>query len=79
MVGAEDIPGNPDNLDRTALETVGAVVGFYGDKTAQWLSDLTHSEAPWRDARKGLSDGAGSQEEITLAAMDEYYSSLAED
>lgn len=75
----DDIPGNPDNLDQDALDTIGAVIEFYGEKTAQWLSDLTHKEDPWADARKGLPDGARSQEEITLAAMGEYYSSLKPD
>ena len=67
--------------DRHALcdeqrETVDAVLGYYGDKTAQWLSDLTHREKPWRDARKGLDDGERGNCPITLAAMAEYYSSI---
>ncbi|MDP2871645.1 MAG: DUF4065 domain-containing protein [Bacillota bacterium] len=78
-ISEKDIPGDPHDLDQDALETIEAVAEFYGNKTAQWLSDLTHSEAPWRDARKGLPDGARGQEEITLAAMHEYYSSLGPD
>ena len=63
--------------DSAAKETVDAVLGFYGDKTSQWLSDLTHQEKPWIDARKGLDPGESGEQEITLAAMAEYYGSLA--
>lgn len=71
-----NFPGDPDKLDKDAIDTVDAVLKFYGQKTAQWLSDLTHREDPWVNARRGLPDGAICQNEITLAAMDEYYSSL---
>lgn len=70
------VHGNPDNLDETALETIDAVLDVYGDKSAQWLSDLTHSEAPWLDAREGLDPGERSANPITRAAMAEYYGSL---
>ena len=68
--------GNPDCLDKDAKETIDAVIQFYGDKTPQWLSDLTHREAPWKDARKGLPDAERSNVEITLESMAEYYGSL---
>ena len=63
--------GKPDQLD-----TIDSVLGFYGDKTSMWLSDLTHSEDPWSDARLGLAPGVRSNRVITHAAMHEYYSSL---
>jgi uncharacterized phage-associated protein len=69
--------GNPDALSGTERETVDAVLGFYGDKPSQWLSDLTHQEAPWRDARKGIAPGASCDREITPAAMVEFYGALA--
>lgn len=76
-VSAEDMStGNADNLTPEQQDTVNKVLEFYGDKPSQTLSDLTHMEAPWRDARNGLPDGARSDAEITLASMHEYYSSL---
>src|SRR5205085_1691146 len=60
--------GDPTNLDKDACETIDAVLNFYGGKTAQYLSDLTHAERPWRDARIGLDDGERGSHEITLAA-----------
>lgn len=68
---------DPD-LDAKSKATIDAVLNFYADKSAQWLSDLTHLEAPWRKAREraNVPDGAASEEEITLADMHEYYSGL---
>lgn len=69
--------GNPDSLTRTQKETIDAVLGFYGDKSSMWLSNLTHREDPWVEARAGLADGVRSEKEIPLSAMAEYYSSLS--
>lgn len=57
-------------------ENIDKVLVFYGDKTAQWLSNLTHQENPWLDARDGLPVGASSNDVIPQAAIHEYYSSL---
>ena len=57
IVSASTFQGAPSQLDDRARETVDAVLRFYGDKSAHWLSDLTHSEKPWRDAREGIPDG----------------------
>lgn len=68
--------GDPEALGGTARETVDLVLEAYGPHNAQWLSDLTHREAPWKDARQGTPDGVRGGSEITLAALMEYYSSL---
>jgi uncharacterized phage-associated protein len=70
------VNGEPSKLDETALETIESVIRFYGDKHSQWLSELTHTEDPWREARGNLPPGARSNAVITHAAMHEYYSSL---
>ena len=68
--------GNTEALNATQRETVDAVLDYYGEKTSQWLSDLTHREDPWKDARKGLSPADRSNKVITRASMAEYYGSL---
>ncbi|HWM64464.1 MAG TPA: type II toxin-antitoxin system antitoxin SocA domain-containing protein [Solirubrobacterales bacterium] len=68
--------GSPAKLSAKQAESVDAVLKFYGPKSAHYLSDLTHSEAPWRDAREGLPLSARSSREITPAAMAEFYGSL---
>jgi uncharacterized phage-associated protein len=60
-----------DTLGSEQEETVDAVLKFYGDRTAQWLSDLTHLEDPWKDAY-----AQGPNTIITKEALAEYYSSI---
>lgn len=65
-----------ESLDKAQRETVEAVLLVLGDKTAQWLSDLTHSESPWVDARGEIPPMGRCDKVITTAAMHEYYSSI---
>jgi len=69
--------GSPSRLSAAAKATIDGVLRFYGPKSAHWLSELTHREPPWRDARKGLLPGVRSDRPITHAAMAEYYGSLS--
>ena len=69
--------GDAGKLSDVARETIDAVLGYYGDKSPQWLSDLTHMEDPWRKARAGLHPEERGSREVTLESMVEYYSSLA--
>lgn len=68
--------GDPDKLSASERETVDQVLEFYGAKSSQWLSDLTHQEAPWKNARLGVPAGEPSTAVISHAAMAEYYGSL---
>ncbi len=68
--------GNPNTLDDNEKDTVRHVLEFYGDRSAHWLSDLTHIEKPWIAARQGLPPGVRGNAEISLASMAEYYSEL---
>jgi uncharacterized phage-associated protein len=70
--------GDPNAFEANANEksTIDAVLDFYGKQSSQWLSDLTHGEDPWKNARQGLPAGASCKNEITTAAMAEYYGSL---
>jgi uncharacterized phage-associated protein len=70
------VEGNPDRLTGSQRETIDQVLGFYGNRSAQWLSDLTRMEEPWVKARHGLAAGERGNHEISLAAMAEYYGSL---
>lgn len=70
--------GSSDRLLKVNKETVDIVLSFYGDKSAQWLSDLTHVEDPWKNARLRAHAGPGEpcNEVITAAEMAEYYSGI---
>lgn len=69
--------GNSDLLSNGQKETIESVLNFYGEKSAQWLIDQTHSEMPWKNARKGLASNERGDEEILLSDMADYYSSLS--
>lgn len=75
-VDAGSISKSPNPLSEEEKATVDAVISFYGDKSAVFLSELTHREAPWADSRRGVQPGERSNEEITTAAMSEFYESL---
>ena len=68
--------GNIRHLNSAQKETIDRVLDFYGEYDSQWLSDLTHMEAPWKKARGRLSSNERGSQEISLASMSEYYSSL---
>ena len=68
--------GKPEHLSPADKGTIDAVLSFYGDKSSQWLSNLTHQEDPWFNARKGLSPGERGQNAISIADMAEYYGSI---
>ena len=69
--------GKADALTEGQRTTVEALVNYYGDKTGQWPSALTHRERPWREAREGLAEGERGSTAITLDAMAEYYGGLS--
>ena len=68
--------GEAEALTDEQRETVDAVLEFYGDKSPQWLSDLTHMEAPWQSARRGVPDGERGNAVIAKESLAEYYGSL---
>lgn len=66
-----------DTPTKSEQETIDGVLAYYGDKNSQWLSDLSHMERPWQNARKGLGPGERGSNDISHADMAEYYGSLS--
>jgi len=73
---AEITGGDSSRLTDSERETIDAVLHSYGDKSAHWLSELTHSEQPWREARRGLSPRDRGEAVISQDSIYEYYDSL---
>ncbi len=71
--------GDASALSKVQKETVDAVLRYYGDRSPQWLSNLTHMEAPWQEARKGIPPRVRGNSVISLESMAEYYESLTEE
>ena len=72
------MPKDFDVYDFTSdqLETIDKVIEYYGDKEPQWLSDLTHKEAPWLEARGDVPPGMRCNNVIPKESMQEYYGGL---
>lgn len=68
--------GKPGKLNDMQKETILAVLKYYGKRSSQWLSDLTHMEEPWRKARSGISESERGNKVISHASMAEYYGGL---
>ena len=68
--------GNSRLLNQVQQETIDAVLDYYGNKSSQWLIELTHMEDPWVQARKGLLPLERGNRVIPLDTMADYYSSL---
>ena len=66
-----------ENLTEGQKRFIQSVWKEYKRFSAIGLSEMTHREAPWRDARKGLSAGARSMRPITRKAMKEYFEAMA--
>jgi uncharacterized phage-associated protein len=69
--------GDTQALSDSERGTVDQILSTYGTKSAEWLSERTHSELPWREARTGLPLGARSNAEIDPATMRSFFSSEA--
>lgn len=61
---------------REVCSHVAEVLAAYGNFDASQLERLTHSEDPWRDARRGLPGDMASTNEINPEAMLKYYRAL---
>jgi uncharacterized phage-associated protein len=70
--------GDPNKLDANQRETIDIVLNAYGDKSPDWLSELTHREMPWINAREraSLMPGERGNSEITLDDLAEYYGGI---
>ena len=75
-VHAGSVSGNSSNLNEVQKETVDSVLDFYGEYSSQYLSDLTHMEAPWKEARSGIAEHLRGNKEITASMMANYYGGL---
>lgn len=75
-VSAADETGGNNDLTANEKDTIDQVIEHYGKHNAQWLSQLTHMEAPWNEARTGIPAGEGCNRIITKESMALYYGGL---
>lgn len=77
QVTRETITGDPTAISPDERESIDIVVDAYADRNSFELSQMTHNEDPWKDARGDLPPAAWSNATITHEAMAEYYQALA--
>ncbi len=70
---AGDIAGDLGKLSDSQKQIIDLVCERYGHLNGAQLSELTHSERPWQDARQGLEPDAPSCKEISLESIEVYY------
>lgn len=75
-VTADDEPGNSDNLSDNQKNTINTVLDYYAPHNAQWLSQLTHLEKPYREAKNGIPAGQDSERVISKESIAIYYGGL---
>lgn len=75
-VSAENETGGDGDLSDEQKDTIDHVLEHYGERNAQWLSQLTHMEEPWKQARNGVPDDVGCDNIITKESMAIYYGGL---
>lgn len=68
--------GDVSKIPLSSKDVIDRVLKFYGEHNSQWLSDLTHMEDPWKNAREGLTSGERGNNVISPASMSEYYSGI---
>ena len=72
--------GDPNALNADQKTCIDVVLNDYGHSSGQWLSELAHMEAPWKDARARChcAPGQHCDEIIGQDAMALYYGGLLE-
>jgi uncharacterized phage-associated protein len=71
--------GDTERLVKAEKQTIDRVLSSYGELSGQQLSQLTHNERPWEEARKGLEPTESSSTQITLESMSAFYLAVAAD
>lgn len=60
-------------LTKETEDLLNEVIEIYGEHSASYLENLTHSESPWIDARKDLKSWERSNNVISKESMREFY------
>lgn len=65
--------GDADRLTTSQKSAIQKVLDNYGKKEETWLILRSHQEAPWKDARRGLSPLEASTNEIAISSIHSFY------
>jgi uncharacterized phage-associated protein len=68
-----DVPEGEPLMDANAVAIASQIFQNFGHYTPQQLSDMTHAEEPWLEARRNLPAGARGSTPISINSMRAYY------
>ena len=66
------------NLTGDEKELLNHIILYFGCYSGKILENMTHSEEPWRIARRGLLDGERSERVIEKYDIEEYFKNVKE-
>lgn len=66
--------GNPSVLNRNQRLSIDWALDKYASLSGEILSDLTHNEKPWNQARSGFNNQEFCNNEITHQMLSDFYS-----
>lgn len=64
---------NPENLTEEERQLVNSVLDAYAGFSCTQLEEMTHTEQPWQEARKGYAPAARCEVEINQNTMQNFY------
>lgn len=67
--------GDASRLSADQQASISAVLDFYGGRSGSWLSELSHREPPWHDAR--AAEPGARNAVITTQAMRAFFSTYS--
>jgi uncharacterized phage-associated protein len=67
----------PVKVDKDTADHVIAILGAFGKLSAAQLEAISHKEAPWIEARKGIEPNCPSTSVITHDSMRRFFGKLA--
>ena len=72
-------PGDISRLSDEEISSIEIVLDSYGKLSSGQLSDLTHSEDPWREARFSISGIEIENSDISDQAIFDFYSKMPDE
>ena len=77
FVSEDDLSkGDYNRLNSDQKETIDIVLRDYGNMEPFEVRELSHSEEPWINARKGIADDESCNNVISKSSMGNFYGSL---
>jgi len=77
LISSDDLAAYSDyKLSDCEQETIDIVIETYNKYSSQQLSDMTHQERPWKEAREGFAPGERCHNIISKETMQDYYGGL---